>query len=173
MSGDVELNPGPLTYKKTNSVVRAPTLSILESRLHQFGLKPLDVGGDGDCLIRAVSPQLYENPNSHGIIRAAGIQFLTENPERFIESNYEHSWIQYLTSMSCQGTWANGIIIQAVADAFNLKIHIIDFAEITLVKGVTAPSLADVQLPIFYWALGRISLCFNRALNGLPKDSQQ
>lgn len=51
--------------------------------------------------------------------------------------------------MSCQGTWANGIIIQAVADAFNLKIHIIDFAEITLVKGVTAPSLADVQLPIF------------------------
>lgn len=79
MSGDVELNPGPLTYKKTNSVVRAPTLSILESRLHQFGLKPLDVGGDGDCLIRAVSPQLYENPNSHGIIRAAGIQFLTEN----------------------------------------------------------------------------------------------
>lgn len=103
MSGDVELNPGPFTYKKTNSVVRAPTLSILELRLHQFGLKPLDVGGDGDCFFRAVSHQLYGNPNSHGIIRAAGIQFLTENLERFIESNCEHSWIQYLTSTLCQG----------------------------------------------------------------------
>ena len=45
--------------------------------------------------------------------------------------------------MSSQGTWADGIIIQAVADVFNLKIHIIeshpDFAEITLVEGVTAP----------------------------------
>lgn len=28
--------------------------------------------------------------------------------------------------MSCQGTWADGIIIQAVADTFNLKIHIIE-----------------------------------------------
>lgn len=72
MSGDVELDPDPLTYKKTDSVVRAPTLSILELRLHQFGLKPLDVGGDGDCFFRAVSHQLYGNPNSHGIIRAAG-----------------------------------------------------------------------------------------------------
>ena len=55
--------------------------------------------------------------------------------ERFIESKFEHSWIQYLVSMSCQGTsWAYSIIIQAVADVFNLKIILIieshpDFAE--------------------------------------------
>ena len=45
---------------------------------------------------RAVSHQLYGNPNSHRNIRAAGIQFLRNNPERFIESNLEQSWIQYL-----------------------------------------------------------------------------
>ena len=178
MSGDVELNPGPLTYKKTNSVVRAPTLSILDSRLHQFGLKPLDVGGDGDCFFRAVSHQLYENPNSHGIIRAAGIQFLTENPERFIESNSEHSWIQYLTSMSCQGTWADGIIIQAVADVLTLKIHIIeshpDFAEITLVEGVTAPSLSHIQLPIFIGHLDEFHYVSTEPLMGkCQRISQQ
>ena len=37
--------------------------------------------------------------------------------------------------MSCQGTWADSIIIQAVADVFNLKIILIieshlNFAEI-------------------------------------------
>ena len=31
--------------------------------------------------------------NSHGIIRAAEIQFLRDNPERFIDSNLERSWI--------------------------------------------------------------------------------
>ena len=55
--------------------------------------------------------------------------------ERFIESSFEHSWIQYLVSMSCQGSWADSIIIQAVEDVFNLKIILIieshpDFDEI-------------------------------------------
>ena len=57
-SGDVELNPGPLTYKKTNLCSASP-LSILEARLHQFGLKHRDVGGAGDCFFRAVSHQLF------------------------------------------------------------------------------------------------------------------
>ena len=56
------------------------------------------------------------------------IQFSMENPERFIESNInvEASWLRYLSSMSRQGTWADHIIIQAVADVMNLKIHIIE-----------------------------------------------
>ena len=44
--------------------------------------------------------------------------------------------------MSCQGTWADSIIIQAVADIFNLKINIIEshpyFTEITIVESVPA-----------------------------------
>ena len=68
LSGDVELNPGPSTYEK-KCVVRPPAISILELRLHQFGFKPLAIGGAGDCFFRAVSHQLYGNPNSHGIIR--------------------------------------------------------------------------------------------------------
>ena len=57
--------------------------------------------------------------------------------------------------MSCQGTWADRIIIQAVADVFNLKIILIieshpDFAEIhTLWKdGVTAAPVEE-QCAIF------------------------
>ena len=46
--------------------------------------------------------------------------------------------------MSLQGTWANHIIIQAVADAMNLKIHIIEsdsnYREITLVQPANATS---------------------------------
>ena len=46
--------------------------------------------------------------------------------------------LTYLTSMSMQDTWADGIIIQAVADDLNLKIHITEslhnFAELTVLK---------------------------------------
>ena len=49
-----------------------------------------------------------------------------------------------VTNMSLQGTWANHIIIQAVADAMNLKIHIIEsdsnYREITLVQPANATS---------------------------------
>ena len=47
----------------------------------------------------------------------AGVQFMRENTERFIESNTENSWLRYLNNMCTQGTWADALIIQAVADA--------------------------------------------------------
>ena len=58
-------------------------------------------------------------------IRTAGVQFMRDNPERFIESNTENSWLRYLNNMCIQGTWADAPIIQAVADALNVTIQIV------------------------------------------------
>ena len=57
-------------------------------------------------------------------IRTAGVQFMRDNPERFIESNTENSWLRYLNNMGTQGTWADAVIIQAVADALKVTIQI-------------------------------------------------
>ena len=64
-----------------------PTSSenLMQSRLGELGLQSLDVGGAGDCLFRSVSHQLYGNSNHHMCIRTAGVQFMKDNPERFIE----------------------------------------------------------------------------------------
>ena len=51
---------------------------------------------------QAVSHQLYGDPNHHVLIRQAGVQYLSNNPERLIESNTENSWNEYVMSM--QGT---------------------------------------------------------------------
>ena len=40
---------------------------------------------------------------------------MRDNPERFIESNTA-KWLRYLNNMCIQGTWADALIIQAVAD---------------------------------------------------------
>ena len=70
-------------------------------------------------------------------IRTAEVQFMRDNPERFIESNPENSWLRYQNNMCIQGTWADALIIQAVADALNVTIQIVEsnqgFAPLTTV----------------------------------------
>ena len=96
---------------------------LLNMRLRQLGLRPVDVGGEGDCFSRAVSRQLYGDPNHHLLIRQAGVQYLSNNPERFNESNTENSWNEYINDMSLQGTWCDALFVQAVADCQNEAIH--------------------------------------------------
>jgi hypothetical protein len=50
MSGDVELNPGP---------VNISNMSVLTTRLARIGREPVNIVGDGNCLFRSVSHQLY------------------------------------------------------------------------------------------------------------------
>ena len=96
------------------------------------------MGGAGDCFFRAVSHQLYGNPNSHFRIRQAAVHYLRHNPERFIESNTQNSWNGYLTIMSMQGTWCDALTVQAVAESLNIQIYIIEsnvnFGQVTLIQ---------------------------------------
>ena len=68
---------------------------------------------------------------------------MRNNPERFIESNTDHSWLSYLAYMSHQGTWADAVVTQAIADALNLTIHFIEsenprFASVTNISPVSS-----------------------------------
>ena len=142
MSGVIELNLG----LEQNHVCHQTVLSLgstllLNYRLCQLGLRPLDVGHAGDCFFGAVSHQLYGNSIHHQHIREVGVhEYLRDNPESFIESNTEYSWNDYLSNMSMQGTWCGlvpgALIVQAVADSQHVNIYIIEsqenFAEVTL-----------------------------------------
>ena len=143
-SGDIELNPGPVQNENTRARITLPSHLLLEQRLGHFQLRSLDIGGAGDCFFRAVSHQLYGDPSHHLDIRAAGIAYMRENPARFIESNTDYSWEQYLNSMSMQGTWCDGLIIQAVADQLNLRILIAEFNIIRAVTPLRRPT--DIHL---------------------------
>ena len=127
--GDIEMNPGPVD-----------SLSLLISRLARIGLSPVNVMGDGNCFFRSVSHQPYGTERHHPQIRALAIQHLINCPEHFIEYNTNQSWAQYLHSMSQLGTWADNIIIQAVANTKHLRIHVIEsaqnFSEATVVSSI-------------------------------------
>ena len=55
-------------------------------------------------------------------IRRVGVQYMRANPDRFIESIVGDSWPRYLANMSQKGSWAEALIIQAVADAFHMNL---------------------------------------------------
>jgi hypothetical protein len=98
-----------------------------------------------------VSHQLYGNPERHFEVRGAGIAYMRDNPERFIETNTEISWLEYLNNMSMQGTWGDAMIIQAVADQLKLKITIAEthegFREYSIIQPVSSTQqLNDVYL---------------------------
>lgn len=65
----------------------------------RHGLRPVDVGGGGDCLFKSISHQLYKNLSHHVDIRALGVRYLTNNPEHFIKSVVDTPWSQYLSHM--------------------------------------------------------------------------
>ena len=116
--------------------------NLMQSRLGEPGLQSIDVADAGGCFFRSVSHQLYGNSNHHMHIpvRTAGVQFMRDNPVRFIESNTENSWLRYLNNMCIQGTWADALIVQAVADPLNVTIQIVEsnqgFAPLTTVYPV-------------------------------------
>ena len=74
---------------------------MLRSRLAQHGLRMLDAVGAGDCFFLNV--------------RSAGVQYMRNDPEKFMESSTDQSWLKYLACMSQK--CADKIVIQAVADA--------------------------------------------------------
>ena len=72
---------------------------------------------------------MYGDLNHDLLIRQADVQYLSNNPERFIESNTVNSWNEYINNMSMQGTWCDALFVQAVADCQNVAIDIIDSQE--------------------------------------------
>ena len=125
LSTDVEKKPGP-TQSNTNSheTIIKPVMqsdsSIMQlvspmiwmhSSLYELGLQAMDVGGAvllEDCFFRSVSHQLYGNNSHHMQARSAGVQYMRDHSERFVESNTENSWLRYLNNMCIQGTCVVG-----------------------------------------------------------------
>ena len=101
----------------------------LRKRLAKFNLQSVEIQGDENCFFRSVSHQLFATDEFHDDIRAAGIKQIIENPENFIESITDESFIAYIKNMSTPGVWCDNIIIQAVSNAYNCEIIIHESAK--------------------------------------------
>ena len=96
----------------------------------------MDIFGNGSFFF-PTNMELIDQPY-FGSLREVLVKSRTflQNLEQFTD----HSWQDYLKNMSCQGTRADAIIIQAVANCLYLSIHNSEsfetFAPVTVVRAV-------------------------------------
>ena len=111
--------------------------------MSQLSKTAVDAEGGGDCVFGAVSQQLYGNPKNYFYVHSGGIHYLVNHPEQFIE----HSWQGNLERTSYQGTWADAIIIQAVANFLNLSNIAVSnptYFPVTVVEPVDVTNALDL-----------------------------
>lgn len=57
--------------------------NLIKVQLASRGLMISNVAGDGNCMFRALSDQIYGNPNQHAQIRESVCSYLAQNEARY------------------------------------------------------------------------------------------
>ena len=94
ISGDIKSNPGTVAHGTcTHAVLRNPSITLLQARFAQKGLKTLECTSDGSCFFSSVAQQLYNDPSYHMNVHAAGVEYVRNNRQQFIGPITEQLWV--------------------------------------------------------------------------------
>ncbi len=92
--------------------------------LQQHGYHIIEIEGDGNCLFRAISHQLYLNEEYHEQLRYFCVEHLKKHQKRFEKFIVDCKFDDYIEEMSKNGTWADDIEIRAMEEILDRNIHI-------------------------------------------------
>lgn len=97
---------------------------LLRQRCAFLGFRQLEMDDDGNCQFRAVSQELFSTQSHHALVRANVVAHLHAHADdyRFF---VEGDWDQYIADMEQLRTWGDEITLQAVADTFKVRIHLV------------------------------------------------
>ena len=82
--------------------------------------------GDGNCMFRAVSDQVYGNEEYHNIIREKCMDYLLIEREffsQFVEGGNEE-FDNYINMKRKSGVWGDDVELQAISEIYNRPIEI-------------------------------------------------
>lgn len=98
--------------------------------LAESALKIFPIDGDGNCMFRAVSHQLYGDSQYHGLIRARTIEYMGIERDyfsHFIEGGLER-FDEYLEYKATNGAWGDDTEIQAMSEIYDRPFHIYTYS---------------------------------------------
>lgn len=98
----------------------------LHAQLERMGLYAADTRGDGNCLFRALSDQLYGDPKYHAHIRAETCDHLAKHADMyagFVES--DTTFDVYVERMRALGTYGGHLELSAFANLKQKRIRIV------------------------------------------------
>ena len=97
----------------------------------------VDVEADGACFFRAVSHQIHGKEKRHHKIRRAGIEYIEKHPREFENFLHNESIDEYIGRMSNDTEWCDHIIMEAVARAKDIAIHVVQTTSEVIVVNPT------------------------------------
>lgn len=116
--------------RRTNKHAKA----VVEKELALFQQKMKTVGcfvkgqaysgikGDGNCVFRAVSDQLYGNEDHHMVLRAQAVEFMALSRDLMEAFVIGESYDEYIGRMAKEGVWAGHLELQALSVALQVNI---------------------------------------------------
>lgn len=105
---------------------RAAGVALLESRLAKMRLRTERMGDDGNCQFRALSHNLFGSQDHHAAVRERCVDRISRRSDEYsflFESDAEFR--AYVRDMRRNRTWGDELTLRACADAFGVRIHVV------------------------------------------------
>ena len=87
-----------------------------------LAIRPID--GDGNCLFRAVSDQIYGTDAHHRLIRHACCDYILSERDYFVQYVEGEDLKSYVERKRQDGVWADDLEIQALSEIYDRAIEI-------------------------------------------------
>lgn len=108
----------------------------LNAQLKRMGLYAANTTGDGNCLFRALSDQLYGHSARHAQLRQETCDHLAARPEKFAGFVDDKPFDQYIKLMRENGTYGGHLELHAFAQMKQKQIKIVQPGIVYVVEGV-------------------------------------
>ncbi|CRG99442.1 OTU-like cysteine protease, putative [Plasmodium relictum] len=116
-----------ISFLKRNSINKEYIngRKILENRLLTIGCEIIQVPGDGNCLFRSISFNLFEKQKYHMYVRRRCAEHMLNFKDEYSIYFEDNNFYEYIKNMSKNGYWGDELCIKAAADAFDCIVYII------------------------------------------------
>mmetsp|Transcript_7591 Transcript_7591/g.18659 ORF Transcript_7591/g.18659 Transcript_7591/m.18659 type:complete len:785 (-) Transcript_7591:72-2426(-) len=110
--------------KNKTASTPAEELRFREVLKKERGLEIREQDGDGNCLFRAISLQVYGDPSMHGDVRKQCMDHMERDQEHFSQFVSGEPFLQYVARTRQDGVHGNNPEIQAISELFNRPIEV-------------------------------------------------
>ncbi|CAE6478980.1 unnamed protein product [Rhizoctonia solani] len=114
----------------------ATNTAELTAQLRSMGLYAAPTLGDGNCLFRALSDQIYGTPNEHLVLRKDICTFMAAHKERFEAFvDDDRSWDQHISAMRNNGTYGGHLELTAFAQLKSVNVKVVQPGLVYVIEG--------------------------------------
>lgn len=96
--------------------------NLLETRASSWGFEIVPIKGDGACMFRAISHQLFGDESHHEFVRQQALQVITKDVDYYLADKTLEQREDYLQVMQQSDAWGDEAMLNACAQAFQLII---------------------------------------------------